>query len=133
MALDASPLARRRERIGSRDPRFGIRVKHILIVAPNWLGDAVMALPAIADVRRAAPGAAISIAARPSVAPLFGLVPGVAERGIFDTPFDAALLLPNSFQSALTVFRARIPERWGYGTDWRGPLLTRTVARPPPH
>ena len=28
---------------------------HLLILAPNWLGDAVMALPAIADVRRAAP------------------------------------------------------------------------------
>jgi len=105
-------------------------VKHILIVAPNWLGDAVMALPAIADVCRAAPGAAITISARPAVAPLFGLVPGVAVHGISDCVFDAALLLPNSFQSALTVFRARIPERWGYGSDWRGPLLTRTVARP---
>ena len=51
-------------------------------------------------------------------------------HGISDCVFDAALLLPNSFQSALTVFRARIPERWGYGSDWRGPLLTRTVARP---
>ena len=40
-------------------------------------------------------------------------------------PFDAALLLPNSFHSALTGWRAGIPERWGYRTDFRGPLLTR--------
>jgi heptosyltransferase II len=44
---------------------------------------------------------------------------------------DAALLLPNSFRSALTAKRAGVPERWGYSTDWRGLLLTRGVPRPP--
>jgi ADP-heptose:LPS heptosyltransferase len=43
---------------------------------------------------------------------------------------DAAVLLPNSFASAWLVRRAGIPERWGYGTDWRGPLLTRAIRRP---
>ena len=52
-------------------------VKRLLVVAPNWLGDAVMALPAIADVRRGVPGAAIDVAARPSVAPMFTLVDGI--------------------------------------------------------
>src|SRR5438309_1635980 len=105
----------------------------LLIVAPNWLGDAVMALPAIADVRRAMPAATISVAARPAIAPLFALVPDV-EKGPYPfsgkrgtAPFDAALLLPNSFQSAWTAYRARIPERWGYRTDWRGGLLTRAI------
>src|SRR4051794_29430042 len=46
----------------------------LLIVAPNWLGDAVMALPAIADVRRASSGTTVAVAAKPAVASLFALV-----------------------------------------------------------
>ena len=38
------------------------QMSHMVILAPNWLGDAVMALPAIADVRRELPGASIAIA-----------------------------------------------------------------------
>ena len=109
-----------------------------MVVAPNWLGDAVMALPAIADVRRGQPTASIVVAARPSVAPLFTLVGGVDEVVTLPKsgPYrldgcDAALLLPNSFHSALTMARAGVPERWGYRTDWRAWLLTRAVPRPP--
>ena len=114
-------------------------MKRLVVVAPNWLGDAVMALPAIADVRRGQPDASIAVAARPSVAPLFTLVPGVDEvLALSDAGpsllagRDAALLLPNSFRSALMARRAGVPERWGYSTDWRGLLLTRGVPRPPP-
>ena len=106
-------------------------MRRILIVAPNWLGDAVLALPAIADVRRALPDAAITIAARPAIAPLFALAdhrPPCVSTGT--EVADAALLLPNSFHSAWTAYRARIPERWGFRTDWRGGLLTRAI--PPP-
>jgi heptosyltransferase-2 len=46
---------------------------------------------------------------------------------------EGALLLPNSFQSALAVWRAGIANRWGYRTDWRGPLLTRAILPPPDH
>jgi heptosyltransferase-2 len=120
-------------------------VKRLLVVAPNWLGDAVMALPAIADVQRAAAGAAIDVAARPSVAPMFTLVDGVREVVVLEhrssvtrdfaadltgRAYDAALLLPNSFQSALTVWRAGISLRWGFRTDLRAPLLTTAVMRP---
>ena len=105
-------------------------MKKILIVAPNWLGDAVMALPAIADVRRANREAKITIAARPSIAPLFALVPDVDGVGALEGAHDTAILLPNSFHSAWTTYRARVPERCGYRTDWRGGLLTRAV--PPP-
>src|SRR3989441_9878806 len=95
------------------------RVTRLVLFAPNWLGDAVMALPAIADVRRALPGASITIAARPAIAPLFAMVPGVNDVMAFekrggnlshwsnsrvrsdnqtrDAGFDLALLLPNSF------------------------------------
>ena len=110
----------------------------LLILAPNWLGDAVMALPAIRDVLKHAGGASICLAARPAVAPLFRLVQGIdlvvpIEKGgrLGGERFDAALLLPNSFHAALVAFRAGIPERWGYRADCRGPLLTRAVARPP--
>lgn len=110
-------------------------MKHLVILAPNWLGDAVMAQPAIADVRRAMPDAAIAVAARPAIAPLFAMVPQVDETILVKghhvprTRFDAALLLPNSFHAALAAVRAGIPERWGYRTDWRGPLLTRAIRR----
>ena len=107
------------------------------MIAPNWLGDAVMALPALSDLRRGQPDASISVAARPSVAPLFTLVRDVDEVITLrdDQPWplagrEVALLLPNSFHSALMLARARIPERWGYRTDWRGLLLTRAVPRP---
>src|SRR2546423_12407871 len=97
-----------------------------------------MALPAVADVRRAHPAASITVAARPSVAALFSLVREVNEAITLqqDAPplagYDTALLFPNSFQSALMVARAGVPERWGYRTDWRALLLTRAVPRPAP-
>ena len=53
--------------------------RRVLVVAPNWLGDAVMALPAIADVRRHFHAARLTVAARRRVAPLFALVAGVDE------------------------------------------------------
>jgi heptosyltransferase-2 len=124
-------------------------MNHLVILAPNWLGDAVMALPAIADVRRAAPDATIAVAARSAIAPLFQLVPQVNETIVLPRPpamrdiaawrslgaqlagrrFDTALLFPNSLHSALLVSRAGIPERWGYRAGWRRGLLTRAIER----
>jgi heptosyltransferase-2 len=123
--------------------------KRLVVLAPNWLGDAVMALPLIADVRRCWPETIVVIAARPPVAPLFALVPAVNETVVLDAAsswraasrtsssvqrlaagaFDAALLLPNSFQSAALVWRAGIPERWGFATDLRGSMLTKRIPR----
>lgn len=124
-------------------------MKRLVILSPNWLGDAVMALPAIADLRRAAPDAQIAVAARPAIAPLFRLVPDVNDTIVLSKPaaihdvgrwralgaelaggeFDTALLFPNSMHAALLVSRAAIPERWGYRTGWRGSLLTRAIQR----
>jgi len=122
----------------------------LVVLAPNWLGDAVMALPLLADLRRAWPDSAIVVAARPGVAPLFAMAPAASgtitlegssgsralssakrnaallERG----GFDAALLLPNSFMAAWLVWRAGIGQRWGYARDLRGRLLTLALARP---
>jgi heptosyltransferase-2 len=106
----------------------------VLVVAPNWLGDAVMALPAIADVRQAFPSAALTIAARPGVIELFGMAPcvdGVTPPArIQDIRSDLAILLPNSFRSAWLLKKAGVPERWGYRAELRGRLLTRSVRRP---
>lgn len=122
----------------------------IVIVAPNWLGDAVMALPAFADIRRHFSGARLTVAARPPVAPLFSMVQGVDDimtlpgggglRAVFGWQQDAralqgkeldiAILLPNSFATALIVKNAAIPERWGFATDGRGRMLTRTIPKP---
>jgi heptosyltransferase II len=122
----------------------------VLVIAPNWLGDAVMALPAVADVRRRFAAARLVVAARRSVAPLFEMVPGVdhvitlgwggqpLRRAAFGADVarlaaeqsDVAILLPNSFGAAWLASRARVPERWGYGTDLRRPLLTRRAPRP---
>jgi heptosyltransferase-2 len=113
-------------------------VERFVVVAPNWLGDAVMALPAIADVRNGRPGATLVLAARASVAPLFSLAREVDEVVVLprrgSSPLggsDVALLLPNSFHSALMTARAGVRERWGYRTDWRALLLTRGVGRAP--
>jgi heptosyltransferase-2 len=109
--------------------------KRLVVLAPNWLGDAVMALPAIADVRRARPGSVLAVAARPAIMPLFTLAEGidtVLDVSVSDLAahrFDEALLLPNSFRSALIAWRAGIAERWGYRTQGRGALLTRAVSR----
>lgn len=113
-------------------------VARFVVFAPNWLGDAVMALPAIADVRRAAPDLSLTIAARPAIAPLFSMVPEIDDVVVLESKrgwesrrlFDTAILLPNSLHAALTAWRAGVPERWGYRTDWRRPLLTRAVDPP---
>ena len=109
--------------------------ERLLVRAPNWLGDAVLSLPAVRDLRRSFPTARIELLARAWVAPLYGAVGEVdavrESRGVradaeaVRGAFDAAVLLPNSFASALAVWRADIPERWGYATDLRGALLTR--------
>jgi len=109
--------------------------QRLVVRAPNWVGDVVLSLPALRDLRRAFPAARIEVLARPWVAELYGAVGGVdgvlESRGVFADAsalrgrFDAGVLLPNSFASALALWRAGTPERWGYATDGRGPLLTR--------
>ncbi len=53
--------------------------QRLVVLAPNWLGDAVMALPAFADIRRHFASAHVAVAARPAVAPLFTMVDGVDD------------------------------------------------------
>ena len=115
-----------------------------LVYAPNWLGDAVMAMPALQVWRERHPGARVTVLTRAGNAPLWRMHPAVDEvvclapgtRGTFRTGFslrgrgfDTAYLLPNSFRSALVAFLAGIPRRRGFGRHARTLLLT-SVARP---
>jgi heptosyltransferase-2 len=109
--------------------------ERILVRAPNWVGDTVLSLPALRDLRRNFPSARLSVLARPAVADVYRAVAEVdavretrsfaADVESLRGAFDLGLLLPNSFGTALQLQRAGVPERWGYATDGRGPLLTR--------
>jgi heptosyltransferase-2 len=124
----------------------------ILIRATNWVGDAVMALPALRAVRTRFPDAEIAIVARPYVADIYrdqqicdqfinydvqGVHAGLSGRErlaaeLRAQKFDVALLLQNAFDAAWLAWRANIPERIGYARDGRSLLLTKAVPVPKP-
>ena len=120
--------------------------RSIVIRGPNWVGDAVLSVPAIKAVRARFPHSKITLMVRPWVGGLFRSASFIDEvwlrprprlrewfgavREVRQREFDLALLLPNSFESALTVFAAGVPVRAGYATDGRGFLLTERVDRP---
>ena len=117
----------------------------ILIRSTNWLGDAVMTLPAIQAIAQGRPDAEITVLAPEKIASLFDDVPWVAavlpikKESVFGVaalirkagPFDVAVVLPNSVRSALEVRLARVPRRVGYAGHRRRWLLNQIVAEPP--
>jgi heptosyltransferase II len=122
----------------------------ILVRATNWVGDAVMSLPALHALRAAHPRAHIAIQARPWVADVYSREPfcdqillqqGKGGWHDFGTKwqlvkqlrkhrFDMAILLQNAFESAAMVAAAGIRRRIGYNRDGRGLLLTDAVTPP---
>lgn len=119
-------------------------LRKILIRGPNWVGDSVLAIPAMKAVRARFPETEITLMVRPWVAGIFKDAPfidhlwseprpaGIAEwirvtGTIRKGRFDLALLLPNSFESAVMTFLGRVPQRVGYATDGRGWLLTNSL------
>jgi heptosyltransferase-2 len=114
----------------------------LVVRMPNWLGDVVMALPALAAVRAAYPGAFLAVATIPSITPLFAeqidapvqqviAVDKAREAAqLREGQFGAALLLTNSFRTAWNARRSGIRERWGYAASGRRLLLTRAAKRP---
>src|SRR3989442_8364826 len=130
----------------------------ILVRATNWVGDAVLSLPALRAIRAKWPDAELSVLARPQVAALYhneGFANRLLEydangihcgwRGrerlakkLRASRFDFAVLLQNAFDAAWLAWRAGIPERIGYARDGRSLLLTKRIAVPkrseiPPH
>jgi heptosyltransferase-2 len=122
----------------------------ILIRATNWIGDAVMSLPAIRAVRTRFPQAQIAVLARPWVADLYAretsidrVLPYLPAAGAKDFAakfrlaatlraerFDCAILLQNAFEAAGVARLAAIPRRIGYARDGRGWLLTDAIPVP---
>ena len=117
--------------------------RHRLVVRmPNWLGDVVMALPALAAIRAAYPDVFLAVAAIPSLAPILAegidgrpqqvvTIDGSGEAArLREGQFGAAILLTNSFRTAWAARQSGIPERWGYAASGRRLLLTRALTRP---
>ena len=124
--------------------------RRILVRATNWLGDAILSLPALHAVREASPQAHITILGQAWIRDLYAgesfcdevaIYP--SARGFKDVAgklkvvqqlqegqYDAVLLLQNAFEAALIARLARIPVRVGYARDGRGWLLTKAVAVP---
>ncbi len=122
----------------------------ILVRAPNWVGDAVMAIPALETIRRTHASDEICILARPVVGDLLSGQPiadrilqydfrgrhrgwlgrGKLEAELRKERFDIAVLLQNAFEAAWLTWRAGIPERIGYARDGRGALLTKAIPSP---
>lgn len=119
----------------------------ILVRVPNWIGDAVICLPALEALHRFYPASSITVVAKPRVAPVFRHSPCVNniieydDRGrhkgvlgrlrltgeIKKERFGLAVLFQNAFDAAFLSFISGIPERIGYARDLRTPLLTRPV------
>lgn len=116
----------------------------IVVRAPNWIGDSILALPAIAALHENFPDAKIWICGLGWIKDIFlpldyveGVIPlkspsllrGLIQnaRRLKKLQFDVGLLLTNSFSSALLFFLAKIPQRWGYDRDFRAVLLTKKV------
>lgn len=124
--------------------------ERILIRSTNWLGDSVITMPAVDSLRRAFPESRITVLARDNLASLWEMNPDVDEvlpftpsrgfkemgnrirraRSLRERAFHTAILFPNSFGAALGPWLAGVPERVGYGGQWRRALLTRPVSRP---
>jgi heptosyltransferase-2 len=118
----------------------------IVVRSTNWVGDAVITIPALRQLRRILPNAHITLATRSWASDLFQSADFIDELLISDASgmlstlgqakewrtreFDLALLLTNSFASALIPALAGVPTRIGYATEHRSFLLTKAVPLP---
>ncbi len=115
-------------------------IERIVVRGTNWVGDAVMTIPALREIRRLFPAAQITLATRSWAKGLFAGAEFIDEfqvhkgsglRSVVQQVrqwrkknFDLAVLLPNSLETALVASLARVPLRIGYATDGRHALLT---------
>jgi heptosyltransferase-2 len=124
-------------------------LKKILIRAPNWLGDAVMAEPTIRDIRLHLPCAEISLLAPDGVSELLARDPAIdvflpfsrtkekkqseiarIDAYLQESAYDLAILMTGSFSTAWQMAKAHIPIRIGFSGHWRRPFLTHPVQPP---
>jgi heptosyltransferase-2 len=123
-----------------------VSIQRIVVRGTNWVGDAVMTVPALRELRRTFPDAHITLVSRPGTADIFLDADFVDEVLIYDRrgpasawsqirewrrqQFDLAVLFQNAFEAALIAFLARVPLRIGYDTERRRALLTHAIPLP---
>lgn len=120
--------------------------ERILIVAPSWVGDAILSEPLVAVLREPLEAPIVDVLAPPWCAPIYQRMRGI--RNVIENPlrhrelglgkrrqlaaslrehaYTRAFVLPHSFKSAIVPFLARIPRRIGYVGEARGLMLTDT-------
>jgi heptosyltransferase-2 len=113
-----------------------------VVIGLNWVGDNILALPTYRALQHRFRGeGGIAIAAPEHIATLLSSS-GVFKkvilwngstaqriRALRSGRFRRAVILPNSFRSAVVAYAAGIDERWGYATEGRSFLLTHQVER----
>jgi lipopolysaccharide heptosyltransferase II len=116
----------------------------ILIRSNNWLGDAVMSVPAVRAIKSGRPDVHVTIAAPDKIAPMWKLIAEVdaiislPEGSLLPVvrllrqqmPVDVAILFPNSLRVALESWLSGIPRRVGYRGHWRSWLVNQIVREP---
>jgi heptosyltransferase II len=119
----------------------------LVVRSANWLGDAIMTIPALVRLREAFPQTTVALFTPDKLQELWMRHPAIDEviafspdQGTFaraallrNKQFQCALLFPNSIRSALELLLARVPKRIGYAGQWRSPLLTHPIAVPVDH
>lgn len=114
----------------------------ILIRSSNWLGDAVMSVPAVRAIKKGRPDAHVTVLAPEKIVPMWKLISEVDEvlalsdKSLLSAiravrrqpPFDVAILFPNSLRSALEVLF--VPRKVGYRGHGRAWLLNQIVREP---
>ncbi|MDQ3819547.1 MAG: lipopolysaccharide heptosyltransferase II [Acidobacteriota bacterium] len=125
------------------------QIERVVIRGVNWVGDAVMTVPALRRLRRALPQAHITLATRAWAEGLFAEADFLDDLLIYNRRprdmravarqvrewrrrrFDLALLFQNAFEAAFIAAAARVPFRMGYSTEGRRALLTHPLQIPP--
>ncbi len=116
-----------------------------MVRSPNWLGDAVMALPAVRNLKTMMGHESLTVAAPEKLAALWKKCPFVDHVIPLHQPknlpitvaelregkFGSAVLLPNSLRTAAEAWQAKIPQRIGYARGGRSLLLTHAIPAPP--
>jgi heptosyltransferase II len=123
-------------------------IERVVVRGTNWVGDAVLTIPALRELRRVLPHAHITLAVRSWARGLFADADFLDELLVYDRGprafgavvrqtrewrrrrFDLAILFQNAFEAALIARAAPVPLRLGYATDGRRPLLTHPLTIP---